>query len=1036
MNNYYKHWSISLLMLVFSISTVFAQQSVTGRVTDAEGGLPGVTISVVGTNRATQSTTNGAFTIQANNGEKIKFTILGYLSQEIIVSGSTVNVSLAQDASGIDEVVVTAMGIKREKKSLGYSFQDIKGDALVEARENNIANALTGKVAGLQIIKGSSGPASSSKIVLRGFTSLTGDNQPLIVVDGVPMENFAGASNNDFWNPSADMGNGIGDLNPEDIESMSVLKGGAASALYGSRALNGVILITTKSGKSSRGAGISYSATMGLENLFITPKLQTQFSQGTDGTFNETSGNSWGEKISGQTVTGWDGKPRALQVYNNLDNFFKTGFNTTHNLTFQQSLSEGTNLYTSGTYLHDDSKTPGVKLDRLNLMSKLTSHFGEDKRWTTDIKVQYMNTTANNRAVGGSNAGNYYSTALLFPSTIDITEFKNGMDELGGNQTWYNNSNTVNPYWAVNNKLNRDSRNRFLLNATIKYKFNDWLDADFRAGSDLYNTKFDSRTYTGSSLPNSYGVGSDNFNERNYIVSLNARKDNLFGKWNGSASAFGQIMKQESNWLSSSAGSLTVPNLFTIGNSEGNPGFSEGISEKQINSLFGTAELNYDNFWFINLTARNDWSSTLSKENRSYFYPSISTSLVISDMIAKTGGSNPSWLNFAKIRASYAETGGSLAPYELYNTYSIGKDPNGNTTASKNPTKYNPNVLSELLKSFEVGFDIRAFDRLSLDFAYYKTNATNQLIKLAMNPLSGYQNYMANAGNIQNKGLEAVLGINVMKNQEKLLWDINVNYSKNVNELIELTDDLDRYPLGGFDNLQVNSTVGQRYGTIYGTKYARVEDKESPHFGKMIVNGDGLPTAANGTHILGDQSARALLGITNSFAYKDFGLSFLVDGRFGGKFFAGTNLALQRAGLAAETVVNGERQPFVVDGVVSDGNGGYTVNTKTVTQQQYWNQVTNTSGNLGITEQNLYDATNIRLRNVQLSYRVPSRLLNTSVVKSAKFSLSANNVWMIKSHANGVDPESVYAISTNAVGFEYLSFPTSRSYFLNISLGF
>ena len=1036
MINFYKKAAGVALCTLVSATSLYAQQTVTGTVSDANGVLPGVTITVVGTNRATQSDQNGKFSIQANNGEKLRISMVGYLTKEVTLSGNNINVNLDLDSSGIDEVVVTAMGIKREKKSLGYSFQDIKGDALVDARENNVANALTGKVAGLQIVKGSSGPASSSKIVLRGFTSLTGDNQPLIVVDGVPMENFAGATNNDFWNPSADMGNGIGDLNPEDIESMSVLKGGAASALYGSRALNGVILITTKSGKSNVGSGISYSATVGIENLFITPKLQKDFSQGTDGLFNNTAINSWGEKIEGQTVIGWDGKEKQLKAQDNLDHFFNTGVNTTHNLTFQQSLNENTSIYTSGTYLHDNSKTPGVKLDRLNLMSKVTSTFGENKRWTTDLKVQYMNTIANNRAVGGSNDGNYYATSLLMPRTLDLSELKTGMDEKGINQIWYNNSNSVNPFWAVNNKLNKDSRNRFLLNATIKYKFNDWLDADFRAGSDLYNTKSDSRTYTGSSLTNSYSVGSDNFNERNFIVSINARKDNLIGKWNASASLFGQIMKQSSNFLSSSAGDLTVPNLFTIVNSVGNPSISEGVSEKQINSIFGTAEINYDNFWFLNITGRNDWSSTLSKENRSYFYPSISTSLVISDLIEKTGGESPSWLNFAKVRASYAETGGSLNPYELYNTYSIGKDPNGNTTASKNTTLYNPNVLSELLKSYEVGFDIKAFDRISLDFAYYKTNATNQLIRLSMNPLSGYQNYLANAGNIQNQGIEAVLGVNILKNTEKLVWDLSVNFSKNINKLIELTDDLDIYSLGGFDNLQVNSTVGERYGTIYGTKYARVEDPNSPFYGKKIVNGDGLPLAAEGTHLLGDQSARALIGISNSFAYKNFGLSFLIDGRFGGKFFAGTNLALQRAGLAEQTVVNGLREPFVVDGVVSDGKGGFIENTTTITQQQYWTQVTNTSGNLGITEENLYDATNIRLRNVQLTYRIPSKVLGNSFIKNAKFSVSANNVWMIKSHANGVDPESVYAISTNAVGFEYLSFPTSRSYFFNLSLGF
>src|SRR5699024_6596292 len=354
-------------------------------------------VTVAGTNRATQTDLQGQYNIAAENGETLKFTMVGYETKEWVVSGATYNLSMEEDLGAIDEVVVTAMGIQREKKSLGYSFQEIKSETIVDARENNIANALSGKVSGLQVIKGSNGPASSSKIVLRGFTSLTGDNQPLIVVDGVPMENFAGAKNNDFWNPTADMGNGLGDLNPEDIESMSVLKGGAASALYGSRASDGVILITTKSGKASEGAGISYSATLGLEDIFILPELQTSYSQGRDNLFNATSSDSWGEKIEGQSVTQWNNKQVSLKNHpNNLKNFFNTGVNTTHNLAFQQSVSKNTNVYTSATFLHDNSKTPGVKLDRLNIMSKVTSNFGQDDRWTTDVKVQYMNTTAKN----------------------------------------------------------------------------------------------------------------------------------------------------------------------------------------------------------------------------------------------------------------------------------------------------------------------------------------------------------------------------------------------------------------------------------------------------------------------------------------------------------------------------------------------------------------------------------------------------------------------------------------------------------------
>lgn len=1028
-----------MLMMIFSIQIVAAQQRISGQVSDSQGPLPGVTVTVQGGNEGTQTDENGMYSINASASETLRFSMVGYLAEERTVGqNTTINVTLNLDEGTLGEVVVTAMGIRREKKSLGYSFQEVKSEDLVEARENNIANALSGKVSGLQVVKGSNGPASSSKIILRGFTSLTGDNQPLIVVDGVPMENFAGAKNNDFWNPSPDMGSGLGDLNPEDIESMSVLKGGAASALYGSRASNGVIMITTKSGKKQDGAGITYSATVGLENMFITPKVQNQFSQGRDGVFSATSGDSWGEKIEGQSVTGWDGSSRKLQAYNSLDNLFQTGVNTTHHLAFQQALSQNTNIYTSATYLHDKSKTPGVSLDRLNLISKVTSNFGPDERWTTDVKVQYMNTAAHNRAVGGVNDGNYFATALLFPSSLDITEFKPGMDALGVNQIWYNSSQGVNPYWAMHNRLNQDTRDRFLLNASVKYQFNDWLNADFRAGSDLYNTKLSDRTYTGSSMQNNYGTGIDNFYENNFITSLNAQKDNLFGEWNASASVFGQIMKQNFKSISAGTGELEVPNLFAIGNAVGNPSIDESRRRMQINSLFATAELNYANLWFINATARNDWSSTLSKNNRSYFYPSISTSLIVTDLINKSGGEAPTWLSFAKLRASYAETGNSLDPYQLLNTYSIGKDPNGNTTASKGKTLYNPDILSELLKSFEVGFDVRLFDRVNLDFAYYKSNATRQLLSIPMNNLSGYSSFMANAGNIQNKGFEVVANANILRNPESFQWDLNVNFSKNINEILELAPDYDvnSMTLGGFDNVKILGAAGQRYGAIYGTKYARVDDKESPHFGKKIVDEDGLPLATSDGQYLGDQSASGLLGITNSFAYKNFGLSFLVDARFGGKFFAGTNLRLQRAGLAEETVINGNRDKFVVPGVVSDGNGGYTENTAEITPQEYWNQVTNVSGNLGISEENIYDASNIRLRNLQLSYNLPKSVLGGSVVKNARFSLSANNLWMIKSHAKGVDPESVFAISTNAVGFENLSFPTSRSYFLNISLGF
>lgn len=1036
MSLFYKKTAGLALCTLFSATSLFAQQGISGTVSDAKGPLSGATISVKGTTRATQSGADGKFNIQAAQGETIRISLVGYKPQEIVVGTTkTINVALTNDESTLGEVVVTAMGVKREKRSLGYSFQDIQGTALTDARENNIANALAGKVSSLQVVKGSGGPSSSSKIILRGFNSIMSDNQPLIVVDGVPMDNFVGASNNDFWNPSADMGGGLGDLNPEDIESMSVLKGGAASALYGSRASNGVILITTKSGKAKDGVGISYSTITGIENIFMTPKLQSDFSQGEGGVYGKLATNSWGEKITGQEVELWDGSKTTLKAYDNIGNFFKTGFSTTQNINFQQAISDKVNLYSSATYLHDNSKSPGQKLNRLNLINRVNAKFGQRNQWTTDIKVQYMRNMAYNRAVGGSNPGNYYGQLLTFPRTLDITQFRDGMDELGVPQKWYLETSGINPYWAASNKLSRDTRDRYLMNATVKYDFNDWLSADVRVGSDNYSTKNENKTYTGSHINNSYGTGTDKFYENNYIVSLQARKDNLFEKWGGSAAIYGQIMDRNRTSLSAGAGNLRVPNLFAINNNIGNPSFTESISKKQINSFYGNIDINYDNFWYISLTGRNDWTSTLHPDLNSYFYPSVSTSLVISDLINKSG-SMPTWFSFAKIRASYAQTGRDMEPYQLYNTYRIGNDPNNNTTASKQDVLYNDRVVNELQKSIEVGLETRFLNnRLGLDLTYYKNNSTNQLINIPMNNLSGYQSFKANAGNILNEGFEITLNAEVIR-KEHFRWNLNANISKNINKIIELHPESKRITLGGFDNTFIYASQGDRYGAIYGRKFLRVDDPNDPNNGKLILTGTGLPQNAPGDPVLlGDQTPRALAGITNSFTYKNFGLSFQIDGRFGGKFFSGTQQALQLNGSSAQTVVNGNRDKFVVDGVILN-NGKYEQSKVEVTPEDYWKTVAGSTGNLGITEQNIYSATNVRIRNLQLNYSIPKSALKSSIVKNAKVGVSVNNLAMLKSYANGVDPESTYAISSNATGFEYLSFPTSRSYFLNLSIGF
>jgi TonB-linked SusC/RagA family outer membrane protein len=1033
------------LLFVFGIFCTYglqAQTTVKGVVVDAASGLglPGVSVVVKNTTKGTTTDFDGNYNIEVSNaGSILQFSYLGFTTQEIAVKGQTViNVSLIEDVSKLDEVVVTALGIKRERKSLGYAVQELKGEGLTEARETNVANALSGKISGIQVIKGSNGPASSSKIVLRGNSSLTGDNQPLIVVDGIPMDNFTGADNTDFFNPSQDMGNGLGDLNPDDIESMSVLKGASAAALYGSRAGNGVILITTKTGKARKGLGITFSATTGFESIFIEPELQNQFGQGTENVYGNQSRLSWGPKITGQSVEDWKGDQTTLKAYDNLGNFYKGGFNQTYSLSFQQQVTDGTSLYTSANYLNDDSNIPGTTLERLNLTTRAVSKFGEGKKWTTDVKVQFINTKAGNRPLNGANNNNAFGTIAQLPISLDITQFKDSSDEFG-KMRWFVTENAENPYWSAKNRLSNDARDRFLLNGSIKYDFTEWLSTEIKAGADIYTTTNESKLYSGSPGNNTgrYGFGKDSFIEKNFSFLMMANQDDIFGKFGGSATLGGNLMGRSSNYINASSGELVVPNLFSLNNGVNSPGVSQGSTERRTNSIYGTFQINYDGYLFVDFTGRNDWSSTLSKENRSFFYPSVSTSFVFTDMFTKQGVDLPGWLTFGKIRASYATVGNDLPPYQLYNSYFIGNDANGNTTAGTNNTLFNPDLRSELIKSKEIGFEGRFFkNRLGLDVAWYKSNATNQLIPLPLDPLSGYSAKMVNAGDVQNTGVELSISGKILHNPDGLNWDASINYSTNKNTIESLAADVTQYKLGGFDNLAVLAYEGGGYGEIWGTRFTRVEDKTSPFFGKIIVDGGGLPTASSNKFKLGNQQPKAMLGFTNNFTYKNLSLGFMIDARIGGEIFSGSNHALQKSGNAAATVINGERADIIVDGVVSDGSGGFTTNSVGVSPQKYWTAITGRSGNLGINEANIYDATNVRLRNINLNYTLPSNWLGDTGIQAAKIGLSANNVWMLKNNLNGIDPESVFATSTNATGFEYLSPPTTSSVFLNVSLSF
>ncbi len=1010
-------------------------ETCTGVVIDATGEtVIGASVIVKGTTNGTITGIDGDFSLPGvKKGDIIQISFVGYQTVEIPWDGKPMNVTLQDDTQTLQEVVVTALGIKREKKALGYAIQEVKGDALVASRESNLANALSGKISGVQVIRSSNGPGGSSKIQLRGANSVTGSNQPLIVVDGVPMDNFTGADNADFYNPSLDMGNGLSDINPEDIESMSVLKGASAAALYGSRAGNGVILITTKKGSKREGLGITISGSVSAETIFMNPKMQKAFGQGNNGSYNAETSNSWGPAM-GSTYS-WNGQERTMNYYDNVDSFFKTGTNLTESVSFAQQF-EKTSIYASLNRMDDSSKIPGAKLARTNLTLRAAYTFGKDDRWSLDAKVQYINTNAKNRPMTGSNDQNMFRTIYQLPSSMDIQDYKNPLTD-EGKINWYNNGG-MNPYWAELYNTNQDSRNRFLMNASIKYKFTDWLNAEIKAGSDMYNTESNNKLYAGSNRNNGnsqYSLEEKKFYENNFSFLISAQKDHLIDKIGGAMTFGGNLMERKLTGLKGDATKLTVPDLFNLLNSSKNDrNFKETYSHKKINSLYGTLGINYDGWIFLDATFRNDWSSALSKKNRSFFYPSISASWIISDMIGKMDKMMPEWFTYAKVRASYAQVGNDMDPYQLYNYYEIGSDANGNTTGKPLDTYYDETVRSELISSWEAGVELKFFNnRLGFDFAWYKSNAKRQLMNIPMDNMSGFKNRKINAGNIQNSGVELMVNARPIETKD-FSWDTQINFSKNNNKVIELTPGVDKYELGGAAELKVYAVQGGNYGEIWGTKFMRVTDETSPYYGQWLLNEAGLPQATGEAEKIGDQQADCMLGWNNTFSYKNFTLSFQIDGRLGGDIYSYTNYALQQAGRAERTAPGGKREDFVVPGVIRQADGSYAPSNITVSQQDYWQALG--TGNTGIGEANIYDATNIRLRNISLNYSFPSSMLKKTIFQQVKLGFSVNNVCMIYSDMDGIDPEAVFITNSNATGFENCASPTSRSYLFNVTLGF
>lgn len=1003
--------------------------------------LIGASVQLKGAKMVTVTDIDGKFVIRNSVSHPVLIiSYVGYKTQEVAVKGSgEVKVVMEPSSEQLDEVVVTALGIKRQAKALGYAVQDIKGDAMTEARENNIVNSLSGRIAGLQVTGSGSGSNGSSRIIIRGNNSLSGNNQPLIVVDGVPIANSSGGGGE--WGGS-DTGNSLNDINPDDIESISVLKGAAAAALYGTRAGNGVLMITTKQAMEKKGMGVSFNSNVMIERPLMKPKMQNVYGQGTNGQYVGNNNLSWGQKMDGTPIIDWTGLERPFQAYDNdIMDYLKTGVTTTNTLEAGFTGEKGS-FRSTFSYKYTDGVVPSNYVDRFNMNLRGTINL--TKNLTLDSKVNYIKSKNRNTPTLGAAGESVMKNYLLMPRSIHYSDMAGKYDEYGNPLRWQNDPNNIlNPYLARDNH-NWHSRDRFIGFVALNYKIFDWLTVKVRHGEDFYWTNSESRTVAEYPIGNvighgSFSIGNGYRRERNTDALITLNKDEWFGsKFSGSLSIGGNLMHVHSHSSNLGTGALEVPNAFFIKNGTAISA-SNDVSNKAVNSVYGMASLSYNNYVFVDVTARNDWSSTLPKENNSFFYPSVGVGLIVTDMLKNEFDVKvPSWLTFAKLRGSYAEVGNDTSPYSISDNYTIINVIAGGSLKGSYVSEVAKllTLKPENIKSTELGFDLRFFNnRLGVDFTWYKKNATNQILNIPVSKSTGYSKRRINAGNIENQGYEVVINATPLQTHN-FTWNTTLNYTLNRNKIKELHPEVDVYQLGKYEFAQVIAREGSNYGDIIGFRYER-----SPE-GKIIVDQNGLPVRTatmDPKNPLGNYLPKWQGSMNNAFTYRDFSLSFLLDLRVGGDVYVnslaqGAANGVNEMSLAGREAWYNGTGGILVDGVQAvtnaDGSTSYVPNTTYCNPQEYWSRVRD----LG--ERHVYDGTNLRLRELTFGYLMPKKLLAKTPFTALKISFVARNLWMIYNNIpGGYDPESILTTG-NGGGIEHYSFPTMRSFGFNLNLSF
>ncbi|WP_183578784.1 SusC/RagA family TonB-linked outer membrane protein [Mucilaginibacter sp. X5P1] len=984
---------------------------VKGTVKDETGSpLPGVSVSIKGTTKGTQTDANGTFNLDAKAGDVLVFSYIGYLKKEIPVGSSLIYaVTLTSDSKNLNEVVVTALGVKKSEKSLVYANQVVDGAALNTVKSDNLMNSLNGKVAGVDISPSTSGVGGSVKVILRGNKSIQGTNQPLYVIDGVPVTNTSNANGQPMgtYGGVPDGGDGISNLNPDDIESMTVLEGAAAAALYGSQAANGVILITTKKGKAGK-ASINFSSSYTNDAISYKPKFQDEYGETPNGN------QSWGSKLSSPATA------------DNLSQFYVHGNNFTNSINLQAG-TDMAQTYFSFANTTANGVQPTNDLSRNNVTFRETAHFLNNKL-TVDVNSNYVDQKIQN----APGEGLYYNTLTglyLFPVGVDITPYKNNYsipvaaNNGLGTQNWVANEDVQqNPWWILYRNPNKATRNRSITNALVKYDVADWLSLQARGNLDRVSDTYEQDLYAGTNSVLSVANGQYLYSDQtltqmygDFIANFKIPMKSDF-KIDGLVGA----SVTDDNTVGSSQGpglGLYIPNVFTQQNviTNGTSNVTTlSPNHSQVQSIFGSLNVSYKNWAYLTLTDRNDWSSQLAfTQNDSYSYPSIGLSLILSDMVKL-----PDVISYAKVRGSYAEV---ATPVSEYVTNGINYARSGGGV-NFNTVEPNAELKPTNTKSKEAGLDLKFLNnKLTYSFTWYKSNSYNQFIQYTPASSTGYSVGYLNAGNIQNTGVEMTLGYEVFQTQ-KFSWNTSFNFSTNKNSIIELNPAAPTTPViitgAGANAYESVLATGGSYGDIYGVKFERNSS------GQIMVNSSDAPIN-NGTFVkVGNPNPKFQMGWSNNFNYGKFSLEFLIDGKFGGQVLSMTQMMMDSYGTS------------LASGQARDA-GGVTVNAvdptgKTVTKVDAYTWYSTIGGRSGIAEPYMYSATVVRLREAALGYNIP---LANSFFKTLKLSIIGNNLLYFYKKAP-YDPEVTMSTGNGLSGVDVFNQPTTRRIGAQLNVSF